>query len=232
MGVAAVLPGPVIATSLSAPGWGRRHGRADPLSGRDVLVPLPDDLRLPRDLLTHLHQLASGAGEQQTTLAESLTALASDLQDTVSGYVGVALTLVHGGQPVVVTALSHGETETVTTSLGLPLRLLSADFEVGSRAVFYSTTAGSLVDLAADLRHVLRPDAAAHASVPELDVDLPLARVSSGISGLNELAAVNRAIGMLLEQGHDPDSGLHLLRRRARAAGVPVHVVAAELLRA
>lgn len=194
-------------------------------------MPIPSDVRIPRDLLSHLHQLAAGAGEQPSAVADALTALATDLRDTVSGYVGVALTLVHGGQPVVVTAVSPGQVETVATSLGLPLRLLSPGFEVGSRAVFYSTTPGSLVDLAADLRHVLSPGAAAHAPVPELDVDLPAARARSGISGLNELAAVNRAIGVLLEQGHDPDSGLDLLHQRALAAGVPVHVVAAELLR-
>ena len=193
-------------------------------------MPLPSDVRLPRHLLVHLHQLAAGVGGRPSTLTDPLTALATDLQEAISGYVGIALTVVRGGQPVVVTAVHPGQVETVTTSLGLPLRLLSPEFEAGGRAVFYSSTRGSLVDLAADLRHALSPHAARHAPAPELDADLPPAGTSSGITGLNELATVNRAIGILLEQGHDPDSGLHLLRRRALAAGVPVHVVAAELM--
>lgn len=193
-------------------------------------MPHPSDVRLPRQLLAHLHQSAARAGERRSTLTDALTALATDLQDAVSGYVGVALTVVHGGQPVVLSTVPPGQVLTVSTTLGFPLRLLSPDFEAGGRAVFYSTVPGSLVDLAADLRHVLSPDAAPHAPRPELDADLPPVRTSSGIAGLDELATVNRAVGILLEQGHDPDTGLDLLRRRALAAGVPVHVVAAELL--
>lgn len=163
-------------------------------------------------------------------LSDVLAGLITDLQDAVSGYAGVALTVVQAGQPVILSTVPAAAVETVRTSLGLSLPLLSPDFEDGGRVVLYSTTPGSLVDLAADLRHVLSPAAAPDAPAPELDADLPPATTSSWIDGLTELATVNRAIGILLEQGHDPDSGLELLRRQAVAAGVPVHVVATELL--
>ncbi|GAA1430525.1 hypothetical protein GCM10009616_15340 [Microlunatus lacustris] len=193
-------------------------------------MPLPVDAHVPRELVAHLHRFAAGADEHPATLTGTLTALSADVQDAVSGYAGFALTVVHGGQPVVLSTVRAGQAHAVTTSLGLPLQLLSAELEAGGRAVFYSTTPGSLVDLAADLCHVLCPATAPHAPAPELDADLPPTRTSSGIAGLDELATVNRAVGVLLEQGHDPDTGLELLRRRALVAGVPVHVVAAELL--
>ena len=188
---------------------------------------------LPRTLLAHLHQLAADVDDRPTALTGALTNLATDLGHAVSGYAGVTVTVVQGGHPVVITALVPDRVATVATSLGLPLRLLTPACEDGSRAVFYSATPGSLVDLAADLRHVLSSVATPRSPLlaPELDVDLPPVRTSSGVSGLTELATINRAVGVLLEQGHDPDAALVLLRQRARVTGVPVHVVAAELLR-
>ena len=51
-----------------------------------------------------------------------------------------------------------------------------------------------------------------------------------GLSGLDQLSTVNRAVGMLIDQGHEPDEAVKVLHRDAAAAGVEPHVYAAQLL--
>ena len=45
----------------------------------------------------------------------------------------------------------------VVTSLRLPLKLIDAGFESGSRLIFYASARGAFVDLAADLSYALTP---------------------------------------------------------------------------
>jgi hypothetical protein len=42
---------------------------------------------------------------------------------------------------------------------------------------------------------------------------------------------LNRAIGMLVDQGHDIEQAHNVLRRDAAAAGVETHIYAARILR-
>ena len=65
----------------------------------------------------------------------------------------------------------------------------------------------------------------------ELDIDLLPASRTSGLTGLAELTVLNRAIGVLIQQGHDIEEAQHVLRREAAAAGVEPHVYAARILR-
>jgi hypothetical protein len=53
----------------------------------------------------------------------------------------------------------------------------------------------------------------------------------SGVTGLDDLSTINRAAGILIDQGHEPDQAHAALRRHAAAAGVETHVYAARLLR-
>jgi hypothetical protein len=46
-----------------------------------------------------------------------------------------------------------------------------------------------------------------------------------------ELTVLNRAIGMLMAQGHDIEQARQVLRRKAAAAGVEPHIYAARILR-
>jgi hypothetical protein len=46
-----------------------------------------------------------------------------------------------------------------------------------------------------------------------------------------ELTVLNRAIGMLMAQGHGIEQAHQVLRREAAAAGVEPHVYAARVLR-
>ncbi len=183
----------------------------------------------PIDLLAHLHQLAVSVGDGPAHLTGLVDALVDDLHQAVTGYAGLAVTVRHAGHPVTLTAAVPGLIEAAATSLRLPLRLLSSSYEEGGGAVFYSTVAGALVDLAADVRYALGSASDAR-DEPVLDEDLPPASTTSGVTGLAELATIYRATGVLLQQGHDPDALLEALRQQALAAGVAVHVVAARLL--
>jgi hypothetical protein len=63
-----------------------------------------------------------------------------------------------------------------------------------------------------------------------LDADVLRSTSVSGLTGLSELSAVNRAVGILIDQGHDLDHAYDTLRQGARTAGVEVHVYAARML--
>lgn len=187
-------------------------------------------------------------GEDDQDLDDTLVALTTALRSTAASYRGFQLTIVENQSPVSLTAFTDGQDGPVGTSLRLPLGLVSrVDGE--SRVVFFAGNPGALTDLAADLSHALggipveQASPAAdgvdldgthvdgHRRVIELDVDLPPRSRVSGLTGLAELTVLNRAIGMLVAQGHDIERADQVLRREAAAAGVEPHIYAAQLLR-
>jgi hypothetical protein len=202
---------------------------------------------LPTSLLAHLHELMLSIGEDDQDLDDTLVALTTALRSTAASYCGLQLTIVEHRWSVTLTAFSDGHGP-VGTSLRLPLGLVS-QVDGQSRVVFFAGTPGAFTDLAADLSHTLggipvkQPSPAAdgmdlgwtyvdgHRKAIELDVDLPpLSRVS-GLTGLAELTILNRAIGMLMAQGHGIEKAHQVLRRQAAAAGVEPHIYAARILR-
>jgi hypothetical protein len=64
-----------------------------------------------------------------------------------------------------------------------------------------------------------------------LDADLLAPSTTSGLIGLDELSTINRAVGILIEQGHHPNQAHATLRHQAAEAGVEPHIYAARLLR-
>jgi hypothetical protein len=111
--------------------------------------------------------------------------------------------------------------------------------------------AGSLVDLATDLGYVLKtatitddpkPDGAvrdgegqarpAHVRPPVLllDADVPPNPAVSGLTGLSEMSAVDRAVGIMIERGHHPDVAYDTLSEQAATAGVETYVYAVQVL--
>jgi hypothetical protein len=64
-----------------------------------------------------------------------------------------------------------------------------------------------------------------------LDADLPPATLVSRLIGLDDVSTINRAIGMLIDQGHHPDEAHATLHRHAVTAGVEPHIYAARLPR-
>lgn len=209
---------------------------------------------VPTVLLRHLLDLSVSADHHRDDLGDRLTALVSAVSAAVPSYRGMHVTLVEGGQPTILSAFAAIDQAEIVTSLRLPFAALAAGFHIGSRVVFYAATRGAFVDLAADLGHAVhapvlsdgcgtpigeRPDDDAHhrPDLPVghrsivLDADLPPATLVSGLTGLENASTINRAIGMLIEQGHHPDEAHATLHRHAAAAGVEAHIYAARLLR-
>jgi len=74
------------------------------------------------------------------------------------------------------------------------------------------------------------PTAAQSARVLLLDTDVPPNPAVSGLTGLSEMSAVDRAVGIMIERGHHPDVAYDALSEQAAAAGVETHVYAAQVL--
>ena len=55
-----------------------------------------------------------------------------------------------------------------------------------------------------------------------LDADLPPATLVSRLTGLADASTINRAVGMLIDQGHHPDEAHATLHRHAVTAGVEI----------
>jgi hypothetical protein len=64
-----------------------------------------------------------------------------------------------------------------------------------------------------------------------LDADLPPPATISGLVGLDQLTMINRAVGILIDQGQHPNHAHAALLDHAAAAGVDPHIYAARLLR-
>jgi hypothetical protein len=210
---------------------------------------------IPAALLSHLARLASSIELDPNVLQAPLKNLVGDLRAAIPSYRGLHMIILHTGQPVTLTDLLPAETDgVVRTSLRVPLGLLGPDDDGGSRVTFYAGTPGSLVDLAADLSYALKAsvttvhpdgdhdalDGDGQAVVPPpraphlrllLDADLPPKVEVSGLTGLAELSAINRAVGILIDRGHTPDDAYDILRRAAAAVGKETHVFAARILR-
>lgn len=192
-------------------------------------------MELSARLSEQLGRLAHEVTTDGTGLAADLSALVSTLSAAISGYAGLRLTIVHTDHPVRLTARSATSDDRARSSLRLPLHPVSSAFEEGGRLVVWSTVPGSLVDLGSDLAYVLRAsdDGIGRPASPtvELDVDLPQGPVTSGVDGLEELATIHRAAGLLIERGQDPASVHATLRTQAQAEGLTAYAWADRLLR-
>jgi hypothetical protein len=224
------------------------HDRERTTSGRIRLfgVPVVD---LSTGLIDQLQELAASIGGDDHAVDNSLAALGVDLKAAVPSYCGLQLTITQHDFPVVLTAFAEFN-GSVATSLRLPLWLLDPALEVYSRVVFYARTPGAFVDLAADLAYALAHDSVTgdrdssdsrggdglrrvdgHSGSIELDADLPPPTRESGLSGLTDLSTINRAVGVMIANGHHPDDAHDTLRRHAGAAGLATLAWAARMLR-
>ena len=208
----------------------------------------------PTALLRDLLHLSSSVELDEDELGARMAALVTALRTAVPSYRGMYLTVVEDDEPVGLSAFDSTEDGAITTSLRLPFAALAPGFHVGSRVVFYAASPGAFVDLAADIGHALhapiifdglRPRLTespeddgqhgdglrdGHESIV-LDADLPPATLVSRLTGLDDMSTINRAIGMLIDQGHHPDEARATLHRHAVTAGVEPHLYAAQLLR-
>jgi hypothetical protein len=197
-------------------------------------------LEIPPSLLASLHELAIGIDGDGHAVGELLDALIRELESFVQSYRGLQLTISQNGFPLVLTALADGHDRpdgAVTTSLRVPLALLDSGFASDSRIVFYAGMSGAFVDLSADLEFALRRSSTAELvadstlAAIRLDADPPPRTRGFNLSGLTELSTVDRAVGAMIAQGHDPDHAHATLRRDAEQAGMEPHTWAAQVLR-
>jgi hypothetical protein len=231
---------------------------------------------LPTVLLRDLLQLSSSIGLDDGALGEPLVSLVEGLQAAVPSYRGLHLTIVDDSHPVSLTAflpLHNGDS--INTSLRVPFAALGPGFDSESQVIFYATTPGAFVDLAADLGYALDTPITArtparsadstdrdgeHGHVQRdgggqqchrqpdgdrqhdlgrrdgdqlivLDADLPPPTTRSGLVGLDQRSMIDRAIGVMIDHGHNPAGAHATLRRHAAAAGVEPHIYVARLLR-
>lgn len=197
-------------------------------------------------LVKQLQELTISIGADDHAVGTSLTALVVDLKAAVPSYCGLQLTITQNGFPVVLTSFAELNGSVAATSLRLQLRLLDPALEAASRVVFYARTPGTFVDLAADLAYALGDadrerkgnhrvnrfeQVNGHRPGIELDADLPPTTRVSGLSGLADLSTINRAVGVLIANGHHPDDAHETLREEAAAAGLEPHAWAMWLLR-
>jgi hypothetical protein len=159
-------------------------------------------------------------------VAEQLAVLNHDLQSAIHSYLGLRLVLVEHRQPVTLTAfgpeIRPGD---IRTSLRVSLGDGPSSVDPASTITFYAGTPGTFVDLAADwtyARHRQDPPSTTSQPSDEISLDddlVPLIAVSE-VTGWERLSTINRAIGMLIGDGHEPDDAHRELDRRAEAAGV------------
>jgi len=182
----------------------------------EISAVLSADLKALTDLLE----------EPGTDLEATLQALSADARQAVDSYLGLTMTLVIDGHPIMLTTVEPVE---VATSLRLPLGALG---DTGPRGalVFYAGKPGAFVDLAADLSFAL----GLNPGVVVLDEDLTPTTDPAGLTGLTglaEMSQVNQAIGILIERGHVPDSARTELHRLADLAQTTLHAAAQQLIR-
>jgi hypothetical protein len=214
---------------LAEPTTGKTYQRADPL-------PRSITLEIPRGLLASLRDLTTGIDGDGNAVGELLDALIRELETAVASYRGLQLTISQNGFPVVLTAYPDGHDRAVGTSLRVPLTLLDSGFTTESRIVFYAGTPGAFVDLAADLTFALRgastPDLVENSAPPaiRLDADPPPRTRGFNLSGLTELSAIDRAVGVMIDQGRHPDRAHASLRNEAAPAGMEPYTWALRIL--
>jgi hypothetical protein len=219
----------------------------------------------PTVLLRDLLQFSSSVGLDGDALAAPLVSLVDGLRAAVPSYRGLHLTIVDISHPVSLTAfVPPDDIDSISTSLCVGFAALGPEFDGESRVVFYATTPGAFVDLAAGFGYALdtpvvatgiparsadRTDSAERRGHGErhgdrqhgcgrcdgdrlivLDADLPPTTTRSGIIGLVERSMIDRAVGVMIELGHNPERAHATLRREATAAGVEPHIFAARLL--
>lgn len=175
--------------------------------------------------------------------AEAVTALTHDLTRAVKSYLGLQLVLLGHGHPVTLTVLHpEGKPCQIATSLRLSLAALGVPgADPGSTLTFYAHKPGAFVDLAADLGYALQRTPSGGGRAPSrhendqpaigLDDQAMPTTIQSGVTGAAELSTINRAIGIIISQGHHPDEAEPELTRRAVETGLSVLACATLLVR-
>ena len=162
-------------------------------------------------LAASLTVLTEALDDPEIDLEAELRRFTTDLKRAVDSY--VAMTMIIAADSHAVSFAVHEDvTSAPATSLLIPLAEVSAA-DTRSTLLLFAARPGAFVDLAADLSFALGIDPAALVLDDHLDPGL---RDPAALSGLDAHAAINQAIGVLIGNGHTPESARHELQRLAR----------------
>lgn len=183
------------------------------------------------ELAQGLRELTAALDERSTTqeLSGSLHTLTDDAARAVRSFLGVSITVTLDGQDVTLTSTSEMlEPADIRSTLRVPLSAI--DPQLVGTVVFYAGRTDALVALADELRAMVPAPSQDEVLLDAAADPLTSAEIVSGVTGAQDLAAVNRAIGLLIGRGHPPDDARAELERLARIQGDQVAVVARQLL--
>jgi hypothetical protein len=173
--------------------------------------------------LTELDTACHRHVAQTDQLVRSIDALRSAAKEAVGSLLGLSITVTVDSQDVTLTSVDGVEQSDVGSSLQLPLSAITPLLD--GVAVLYAGKPEAFVDLAQELHRLL----GRQADGLRLDENLATG-VTSGLTGVEELSKINRAIGVLIDRGHTVAESHQYLQRQANAARVRVHQAAERLL--
>ena len=159
-------------------------------------------------LTAQLSALTATSGTADTDLQAILDVFGDDLLSAVPSFIGLAMTQRFDGFAITTTAMDTDPARVARSSLALPVDTGGPD-QPACTVVFFAGEAGAFVHLAAGIQRINGPDPRVVLNGP-----LPNPLPKSGVTGLADLSAVNRAIGVLITRGYFPDEARAELRRR------------------
>ncbi len=169
----------------------------------------------PHSTSRQLTALSAALGDPSIDLESALRTLTSQFRGVVPEFLGLTVTVDISGVPVTLTTIDQC---TVGSAQGCLLLALApeAGFRAGDSVVLYAARPGAFSSLIART-------GSSHPGlegVYDLDRHLPLVADLPhpfGISGLQEVTTVNRAIGVLIDQGSTLREAQGEMRRPATA---------------
>ena len=184
-------------------------------------------------LLDQLDRLLADVGAPSADLPRSLDALLTSVSRAIPSFAGLVVKLRRHGHPVTLTAFHSSDGQAAGTSLWWTTPHPGTHQETS--LTLYAHHPGAFVDLAADLGYLLRSrphltDGWRAEDLVRLDRDLPPPTQATAITGIEELSVINRATGVLIDRGTDPEQAMHELARHAAAAGLNPYTYARTLL--
>jgi hypothetical protein len=204
------------------------YGRA---AARSATSEHERSMAAPAALATNLAASSGDLNRSDVDVPGLLERLAVQVHGLVPSYAGLSVTTVVDDFPLTLTVMdesvNRGE---IAASATLPLTITGA--ATLGQIVFYATGRGAFVNFAADASPLLLGmDLDAVLLDRRLSLPSSLAD-ASGVIGLTDFSAINQACGVLIEQGHAPESAHAELLGIARDAGVSETATARRILAA
>ena len=181
-------------------------------------------MKVTAAIARQLELLCADSGDADR-LVTGLTELSASLAAAVPSCVSVSVRVgvLVSGAPVTV-GIRGGGAGPVLASLAMPFSLS----EPGGIVLFQASEAGAFLLLADDLRGLLSPPLSLRIDEHlHLEVDTE----AGGLAwSMDELSAVNRAVGVLIERGLPPEGAHAELSRRAQRGGKDLAGASRDLL--